>query len=458
MQRVSILADRLFDGTSFHDEPLRIDIERGHIAAVRPLVGATPAEDGVEVVDARGVTVLPGLIDAHCHAARVGLFEPDEVPNPAAVVANLAGALARGVTTLGDMGCTAPMARALRRLGESHTDAPAIRSAGPLLADPLGYPLDWMGPMHRRLGVVIPVADEREARAGVARVAALGMDHVKLCIMHKSYAYQPLHVFSRSTARAIVDEAHACGLRAFAHAHSDADYGLALDAGVDALMHSAFDPLEEKTVARVRDAGIPVCATLWVFHSACLGAEERWDRDGARAHGVTRPVRRSWRRFADAYAASGDVLPPGIAGGVPKERAREGVRNAAANLVLLHDAGVPIAHGSDGPYGFSMLGRPRDELGALHAAGLDVTACLRAATASAADLLGAKDRGRIAPGARADLVVLDGDPRRGLDAIERVRAVFRGGRRVDTGARARAPLAGAVARGFAATLADALRG
>src|SRR6185312_3345373 len=98
------------------------------------------------------------------------------------------------------------------------------------------------------------------------------------------------------------------------------------------------------------------------------------------------PVRRSWRRFAEAYAASGDVLPEGIAGGLPKALAAEGVRNAQANLRLLHDAGVPIVHGSDGPYGYSMIGQPRDELGVLHASGLDVEACLRAATSDAAAL------------------------------------------------------------------------
>src|SRR5262249_53226739 len=158
-------------------------------------------------VDAREHALLPGLIDAHCHTARVGLFEPDEPPDPVAVVHNLVGALSRGVTTLGDMGCTAPLARALRALGESTPHAPAVRSSGPLLADPLGYPLDWMRPFHRRLGAVIPCGDERAAREAVARVARAGMDHIKICIMHKSYAYQPLHAFPASVARAIVDEA-----------------------------------------------------------------------------------------------------------------------------------------------------------------------------------------------------------------------------------------------------------
>jgi imidazolonepropionase-like amidohydrolase len=454
MADIVIVTDCLFDGRAFRDEPLRVDVENGTIRAVRPWTEPPPPG----AIDARGKTLLPGLIDAHCHAARVGLFEPDEPPNPPAVAANLAGALSRGVTTLGDMGCTAPLARSLRALGEARTDAPAVRSSGPILADPLGYPLDWMRPFHRRMGVAIACADERSARSAVERVAASGMDHVKMTIMHKSYAYQPLSVFSKSVARAIVDEAHRLGLRALAHAHWDADYRLALDAGVDALMHSSFDPLEEDTVRRVRDAGVPVCATLWVFHSACLGAEQRWDCDPSRTLGVTRPVRRSWRRFAEAYAESGDVLPAGIAGGLPKALAREGVRNAVANLRLLHDADVPIVHGSDGPFGYSSIGRPRDELGALHDAGLDVTTCLRAATWEAASLLGAGDRGRIAPGLRADFVVLEGDPRQGLDALDRVRDVFRGGVRVDLDGIARARLTGAVVGGVARTVASALLG
>jgi len=453
----TFIADRVFDGRNFRDEPLRIDIAGGRIARISPFApGDAAAPDGA--FDARGSTLLPGLIDAHCHAARVGLFEPDEAPNPAAVVKNLLTALERGVTTLGDMGCTAGMARALRALGEARVDAPAVRSSGPLLADPLGYPLDWMRPFHRRIGAAIPCGDERSARSAVERVARAGMDHVKICIMHQSYAYHPLHVFSRSVATAIVDEAHRLGLRVFAHAHFDADYRLALDAKVDALMHSAFDPLAAETVARVRDAGIAVCATLWVFQSTCLGAEERWDRDAGRTGGVTRPVVRSWRRFAEAYAASGDVLPPGIAGGLLKDRAREGVRNARANLMLLHDARVPIAYGSDGPYGFSVLGRAGDELGVMHAAGLDIESCLRAATSRGAELLGADDRGSIEPGRRADLIVVDGDPRRDLGAIDRVRAVFRGGVRVAVGAAAHARAGAAVVRGLAATLADAVRG
>jgi adenine deaminase len=64
----------------------------------------------------------------------------------------------------------------------------------------------------------------------------------------------------------------------------------------------------------------------------------------------------------------------------------------------------------------------------MHRAGLGAVECLRAATSSAAALLGRRDRGVIAPGTRADLLVVDGDPTRDLAAIERVRAVVAAGR------------------------------
>jgi imidazolonepropionase-like amidohydrolase len=448
----TLLADRIFDGFELLRGPRLVEIERGLVARVRPFSSDEPPPPGT--LDTRGGTLLPGLIDAHCHLARVGLFEPHEAPSPAAVAHNLRSALEAGVTTAGDMGCTIPLIRSLRaRTSDALESGPAIRAAGPLLTAPLGYPLDWMSGAHVWLGAAVPVTDQRSARRAVQRLADAGMDHVKLCIMHRGYDLDPLPVFSKKVARAIVEEAHALGMRALAHAHWNADYRVALAAGVDALMHSAFDPLDDETVKRVRDAGVGVCPTLWVFHSACLGAEARFDRDPRRLARAVGPVRRSWRRFADAYAASGEVMPAGIAGGLPKTAARLGVKNAMANLLLLREAGVPLAYGSDGPYGFSEVGHPLDELRTLADAGLSASECLRAATSGAATVLGARDIGRIAPGARADLVWVDGDPSADLGALDRVRGVFRGGRRVGS---ARPGVVRAAAwRGLLATLRHA---
>lgn len=453
--RSALRVDRLFDGERFLSGEHEVVVEGELIRSVERRPAGAPLRAGTR--DLRGGTLLPGLIDAHCHIARVGLFEPHEAPDPTAVVDNLASAQRAGVTTLGDMGCPAPMISALAALTRREPHAgPSIRAAGPLLTVPLGYPLDWMSRAHVWLGAAVPCPDEKSARRAVARVARAGMDHVKICIMHRGYDLSALPTFSRKVARAVVDEAHASGLRVLAHAHWNADYRVALAAGVDALMHSAFDPLDPEIVARVADSGVSVCPTLWVFHSACLGAEQRWDRDPARLAGVTAPVRRSWRRFAEAYAASAEVLPEGIAGGLPKQAARQGVENAVANLLLLRERKVRFAYGSDGPYGFSTVFRPFEELSLYRAAGLGSEECLRAATLGAAETLGLADRGAVRPGLRADLLWVDGDLSRDLGALSRVRAVWRGGVSVALDGARSGGAARAVRRGLGRTLVDAL--
>jgi imidazolonepropionase-like amidohydrolase len=428
---LTILTDRLFDGAAIRHEPLEVQVRAGIIERVAPLGGGSrPAGP---VLDARGALLLPGLINTHVHVARGGMFEPQEPIGVRQVVKNLRGALAAGVTTIGDMGCAAELIGALRaHVAASPSSGPSILASGPLITSSRGYPLDWMPPLLRRMGVVLGCGDERAARRAVARVAAAGMDHIKIAVMHRSYGYRPLDALTEPVALAVVAEAHRLGLRVLAHAHGVDDYRVALAAGVDALMHSSFEPLDEGMVARVRDAGVPVCPTLWVFESACLGAELRWDRDPRYVRHVTPPIARSWRRFAEAWAASGEMVPDGIAGGAPKERAREAIRVAAANLRLLRDAGVPIAFGNDAAYGFSLLARPADELGAMQRAGMSAVECLRAATKTAAELLARPDRGAIAPGKRADLIVVDAAAEHDVTAIEQVRAVVVGGRIVDT--------------------------
>jgi imidazolonepropionase-like amidohydrolase len=396
------------------------------IAALRPTDPRERLPD--DAWDVRDATVLPGLCNAHVHIARAGLFGPSEPISLAQVQRNLAETLAAGVTTVGDMGCAAPLVTALRRraAGEPRS-GPAVLAAGPIVTAPRGYPLDWLSPRFRRLGVVEVCADDRAAGRIVERLVAAGVDHVKVAVMHESYGGKALPVMPTPVLAAVVAAAHAAGLRVLAHAHSAADYRAALAGGVDALMHSAFDPLDAQTVARVRDAGVPVCPTLWVFEAACRGAAERWDRDPRYGGAAPGWVRREWAAFCDAWEAAGDVMPAGIAGGLPKARARAAVRVAAANLLLLRDAGVPIGFGTDSAYGFCVHGRPQDELHALHRAGLSAVECLRAATAGAAALLARRDRGVVAPGARADLLIVDGDPTTDLAAIERVRAVVAAG-------------------------------
>lgn len=452
MASLKIIADRIFDGERFRAQPLEIVTEGSLISRIEPVSPSGALRE--PFLDARGMTVLPGLVNAHVHIARGGMFGPFEPFSPRQVARNLKATLASGVTTVGDMGCAAGLILAIRDYLRSHAaEGPSIRAAGPLVTSPGGYPLDWLPWLYRKLGVAIGCASEKEGRRVVSILAAKGVDHIKIAIMHESYAGRPIPRLRESVARAMVAEAHALGLRVFAHAHTVSDYKVALQAGVDALMHSSFEPLNREMLSRLAGSSAVVCPTLWVFESLCLGAEARWDGALRYTRHVSRAIRREWRAFCDAYEASGDVMPPGIAGGLPKSQLREAVRVAAANLRLLTESGIPVVFGNDAAYGFSAHARPVDEILAMHRAGMGTVECLRAATSHAAALLGCKDRGMLRAGKRADLLVVRGDLEVDLTSLERVHSVIAAGRKVngtfDGERRVRLQISAALLKGLA---------
>ncbi|MEZ6186266.1 MAG: amidohydrolase family protein [Planctomycetota bacterium] len=425
-----VLSDCYFDGETLHEQELCLHVEGARIEALHPRDVPLP---GSEVLDARGGLLLPGLVNAHVHLTRGGSFRPDEVFSPLQLARDLRNTLRAGVTTVADMGSTASMVSTLRaQLLEEPLAGPRVIVAGPVVTAPEGYPLNWLPKAHVHLGVAETAAGVRQAQETVTKVAEQGMDFVKLMIQHEDYAGRPLRALDLATARAAVEEAHRLGLRAYAHAVTVEDYRVALDAGVDALMHACFDPMPDELVQRVADAGVVVCPTLWVFEGFCLGIERCLHKASSFRRQVSTAIAKDWDRFAEAYAESKDVVPGGIAQGLSKARAREAVRVAAANVMLLRDARVPLGFGNDAAYGLCVHGRPVDELAALTRAGLTPLEALRTATAGATELLGIGDRGRLAPGLLADLVCVDRRTLTDVRAIEGVRWVVLGGERVPT--------------------------
>ena len=121
----------------------------------------------------------PGLINTHVHLSRGGMFGPVEPVSPRQIALNLHATLLGGVTTAVDLGCTAPMIRALRSLSEHDSAFPEIRAAGPLVTAPKGYPIDWVPRVYARMGVALPCANDEDAARAVNRITEAGMRLVR---------------------------------------------------------------------------------------------------------------------------------------------------------------------------------------------------------------------------------------------------------------------------------------
>ncbi|WP_367124858.1 amidohydrolase family protein [Streptomyces phytohabitans] len=387
-----ITADRVLVGSGTYLADGAVLVDGDTVAAVGPRreVAARAAPD-VPHLDHAG-TLLPGLVDAHVHLAFDG--GPDPVATLRAapdgtLLADMRGRAARllrgGVTTARDLGDRGGLAfRLAAEVRDGRTPGPRLVAAGTPVTTVGGHCHFLGGEVTGEAGVRDLVRREVAAGAGVVKVMATGGGLTK--------DGPPTHrsQFTAAELAALVEEAHAAGVPVAAHAHGADGIAAAVEAGVDTLEHCTWltaDGLDYRpdVVERIVARGIAVCPTVsphWRLLPRLFGAE--------RAHAVFALV----RRMADA-----------------------GVR-----LVAGTDAGVQRA-------GFDGLAQALTfyaHLGLPHATILDM------ATSHAADALGlGATTGRIAPGLRADLLLVDGDPLADLAALRDVRAVFAAGRRHD---------------------------
>lgn len=388
-----ITASRVLTGSGTYLEDGAVLVEDDSIAAVGPRaqLADRAGADGKHLAfpDA---TVLPGLIDAHVHLAFDGGGDP---------VATLAESsdeklledmrrraqqlLSSGVTTVRDLGDRNGLALRLdEEISRGSTPGPRIVSAGTPATPPGGH-------CHFLGGEVSGVDQVRDL---VRRNLAVGAGVIKAMVTGggltkdgpKSWQSQ----FTPEELRALVDEAHNAGVPVAAHAHGADGIAAAVEAGVDTIEHctwmtaDGFD-LRQDVLKRIVEEGIAVCPAVsphWQMLPRFFGEERA--------------------------AAMFDLVRQ--------------MDEAGAKLVAGTDAGVQRA-GFDGLVSalsfYAHLGLPNSKI-------LDM------ATADAADALGlGETTGRIAPGFRADLLVIEGDPLEDLDALRATRAVIAAGRHRD---------------------------
>ncbi|MFY2764084.1 CIA30 family protein [Arenimonas sp. MALMAid1274] len=383
---------RVFDGEAFIDRS-HVHVRDGLIHAVGPDI-AIP--DGVAIVEGRGRTLLPGLIDAHVHTwgeAR-------------------ADALRFGVTSQIDMfSDPAQLPEARRQRASLDATAQAdLWSAGLLATADGGH--------GTQFGVTVPtLAAPADASGWVADRQAEGSDFIKI-VREDLQVYdssRTLPSLDADTAAAVIAAAHERGLRAVVHASAQEAARESVRDGADGLVHVFQDaPADAAFVSLARDKGAFVVPTLSVVASIA-GRHSALAQDPA----LLPFLSPGQRQTLSARMAFGEGNPALL------DNALESVRR-------LHAAGVRVLAGTDAPnpgtaHGVSM----HDELTWLAQAGLTPAAALAAATSGPADAFGLADRGRIRAGLRADLVLVEGDPSTDLSRTRAIATIWKNGREVD---------------------------
>ena len=384
---------KLFDGHRFH-APGCLLVRQGRVAALAERL-APPA--GVPILEARGGTVLPGLIDAHVHVF------------PGALQA----ALRAGVTTEVDMFAGPGLIASLRQQASADSGAADLRSAGIGATAPGGHPTRLV-----ERGLLLPfptVAGPGEAESFVAARVAEGSQLLKVVLDDGTTAGHPCPTLTAETVQALVHAAHARGLLVVAHVLTQAHALVAIGAGVDGLAHLFVD---EAPAPRFLDAvahrDVFVIPTLTSL--AARAGHSRGRALAADPHlGPALDPRQRAVLETDFPVAPG---------------ARADLSHAMATVHRLHRAGQRILAGTDASSPGTAHGASlHDELQLLVEAGLTTAAALAAATSAPAAALGLPDRGALHPGMRADLVLLHGDPEPDITRTRDIAQVWRAGQR-----------------------------
>ncbi len=380
-------------------------VEGDRIAAVGPHVDRTMVPTGatLDEVDATGHTVMPGLIDAHCHMTygesrseeEIDLYTSPELRTLKAAW-NAQKVLRAGVTGISQPGGSYYIGVGLREaikdeivLGPRMTSAGRYISTSNSLTD--WYP-DSVGVPEGSIGIITNTLDGmiNEVRHQVKN----GVDLIKLA----DSPYGTYQAFTNDEMKSLADLAHQLNKKMTIHARGSAEVDAAVAAGIDWIMHG--NVMTDETIGRLAESRIPLIPTLLLLANIA--------------------------DFGDLVQAPGP-LHDGMARMLDK---------TADTLHRAHDAGVVFAVGTDSGFSVSPYGEwhARELELLMTYAGLSSLEAITAGTKNGAPMLGLDGQvGVVAEGMIADLIVVDGDPVHDIRVLQdknNITTVVKDGRRL----------------------------
>ena len=348
---------------------------------------------GVQVIDLGPVTLLPGLIDVHTHlmadidhSTYTGyatmLLTKSQAARALIGAANARRTLHAGFTTVRDAeneGSEYADVALRRAIDRGLVEGPRMRVATRGIAaigqyPPFGVSAD-LAQFPRGAQMV---SGAEECRRAVREQIAGGADLIKV---YADWEYPTLTV---EELRVVVEEAHKADRKVAAHASFPAGIRNAVTAGVDSIEHGSY--ADRPTLELMKEKGVWLVPTLGPFVNGVTAEDE----------GV-------------------------------REYFREQLPIVLAMVRTAREVGVKIASGYDAAEA-KLAGTNAREIVALRDAGLSNLEAIRAATTSAAELMGLQDRiGALEAGKNADLVAVAGDPLADVAALEHVVFVMKAG-------------------------------
>ena len=374
--RVVIAASTVLDGKGHTLHDVRIVVEGSKIVAI------DPATQGPVDYDLRGLTVLPGWIDAHVHitwifgkdgknAGTDGTTQEDAYK----AASNAWLTLMAGFTTVQSVG--APNDVALRdAIAKGTLPGPRILTAV--------EPLEGQGEA---------TGTPEQIRAFVRKQKAAGADLIKI-FASESIRKGGGMTLSQEQLNAACDEAKKQGLRTLVHAYKEAVRAATL-AGCTQIEHGTLATDDDLKLMAEKGTYLDPQAGL-VIENYLQNKDKYLGTEGYTAEG---------------FAAMEKILP------LDHEIVAHGARTPGLKMVFGTDA-VAGAHGRNAE---EFIDRVRDS-------GVDAMAAMVSANSLGAEALGMADQiGSMAPGLEADIIALDGDPLKDISAVRRVVFVMKGG-------------------------------